>query len=216
MQPARWQFWVLFACLLAGGAFVNVWERAGEAHVERRPLQEFPTQLGAWRQTGADARLDAGSEAVLRADDYLVRDYALPDGHTANFYVGYYATQRNGATYHSPLNCLPGAGWTMNEPGRILIQPAGGGPAIEANRYIVEYGPVRQVLIYWYQGRGRTVASEYWGKIYTVLDSVRRRRSDGAMVRVMVPVGASEAEALRLATDLAAQSAPALPAFVPN
>ncbi|HEX8178429.1 MAG TPA: exosortase-associated EpsI family protein, partial [Pyrinomonadaceae bacterium] len=72
MKARRWQFWVLFAFLLAGGALINLWERAGEAHVERRPLQEFPTQLGAWRQLGADTRMDAETEAVLRADDYLV------------------------------------------------------------------------------------------------------------------------------------------------
>jgi hypothetical protein len=36
------------------------------------------------------------------------------------------------------------------------------------------------------------------------------------MVRVTVPVRGSEAEALQLATDLAAQAAPVLPAFVPN
>ena len=216
MKTARWQFWALLAFLVVGGALINLWERAGEAHVERRPLNEFPAQLGAWQQRGADTRFDAITEASLLADDYLSRDYALADGTTANFYVGYYASQRSGATYHSPLNCLPGAGWVMNEPGRVLIQPAAGGAPIEANRYIVEQGSHRQVLIYWYQGRGRSVASEYWGKIYTVLDSVRLRRSDGAMVRVMVPVGRSEAEALRLATDLAAQSALALPTFVPN
>ena len=217
MKAKRWQFWVLCAFLVVGGALIHVWERAGEAHVARRSLAEFPAQLGAWQQRGADGRLDDETMAVLRADDYLVRDYARADGHTANLYVGYYATQRTGATYHSPLNCLPGAGWTLNEPGRILIQPAAGGAPIEANRYIIEHGSNdRQVLIYWYQGRGRAVASEYWGKIYTVVDSVRRRRSDGAMVRVMVPVGASEADALRQATDLAAQAAPALPAFVPD
>jgi len=60
------------------------------------------------------------------------------------------------------------------------------------------------------------VASEYWGKIYTVLDSVRRRRSDGAMVRVMVPVGNSQEEAQKTAVEMAAQAAAELPAFVPN
>ncbi|HEX8068902.1 MAG TPA: EpsI family protein [Pyrinomonadaceae bacterium] len=217
MKTARWQFWALFAFLLAGGLVINGWQRAGEAHAPRRPLAGFPAQLGRWQQLGADTRLDAATEAVLRADDYLVRDYATPDGAAANFYVGFYATQRNGATYHSPLNCLPGSGWVLSEPGRILIQPAAGGPPIEANRYVVEHGgDNRQVLVYWYQGRGRAVASEYWGKIYTVWDSVRRRRSDGAMVRVMVPVRGSEADALKLAADLAAQAAPALPEFVPN
>jgi hypothetical protein len=52
-------------------------------------------------------------------------------------------------------------------------------------------------MIYWYQGRGRIVASEYQDKVYTVLDSVLRRRSDGAMVRIMTGVGYSEAEATR-------------------
>jgi len=71
-------------------------------------------------------------------------------------------------------------------------------------------------MIYWYQGRGRAVASEYWGKVYTVVDSVRLRRSDGAMVRVTVPFGDSEAAALELAEDLSAKTAAALPEFVPN
>jgi EpsI family protein len=216
MQTMRRHFWALFILLLAGGLVINVWQRAGEAQVTRQPLQEFPAQLGAWQQRGADVRFDAPTEAVLRADDYLMRDYGLPDGRRANLYVGYYASQRSGASYHSPLNCLPGSGWVMSEPGRIMIQPAGGGPAIEANRYIIEHESDRDALIYWYQGRGRAVASEYWGKIYTVLDSVRRRRSDGAMVRVIVPVGKSEAEAMQLASDLAAEAAPALPAFIPN
>jgi EpsI family protein len=206
----------MLALLVASGAVVNLWERAGEAHVERRELSQFPEQLGAWRQLGADTRFDAQTESVLLASDYLARDYATADGRVANFYVGYYATQRNGATYHSPLNCLPGAGWAMREPGVIHITPAGGGAPFEAKRYIIENGDSRQLLLYWYQGRGRAVASEYWGKIYTVIDSVKRRRSDGAMVRVMVPFTDDEAEALRTATDLAAQAASRLSAFVPD
>ncbi|MBD0326140.1 MAG: EpsI family protein [Pyrinomonadaceae bacterium] len=211
-----WRFGVLLGVLLLSGVVINVWERAGEARVERRELKEFPAQVGEWRQTGADTRFDKETEQVLRADDYLSRSFAAPDGRTASFYVGYYATQRNGATYHSPLNCLPGSGWTMNSPATIEIKPANGAPSFEANRYIIENGSNRQLLLYWYQGRGRKVASEYWGKIYTVIDSVKRRRSDGAMVRIMLPVGSDEQAALNSATALAAQVAPVLPGFVPD
>lgn len=210
------RFGLLLAALLLGGGIIHVWERAGEAHVERHSLANFPGQLGDWRQAGGDQRFDAATESVLRADDYLSRNFVLPEGRAGSLYVGYYATQRNGASYHSPLNCLPGSGWTMKDPATIKITPASGGPAFEANRYIIQNGDTRQVLLYWYQGRGRVLASEYWGKVYTVIDSVRRRRSDGAMVRVMVPVGKSESEALAAATDLASQAAPLLPAFVPN
>jgi EpsI family protein len=134
----------------------------------------------------------------------------------ASFYVGYYATQRNGATYHSPLNCLPGSGWVMSDPARITITPSDGRASFEANRFVVANGRDRALMIYWYQGRGRAVASEYWGKIFTVIDSVRRRRSDGAMVRVMVPLGNSQEEAQTAAIEMASQAAAQLPAFVPN
>src|SRR5262249_44745748 len=138
------------------------------------------------------------------------------DGHVASFYVGYYTTQRTGATYHSPLNCLPGSGWVMSDGARITIKPADDGAAFEANRYVIANGSDRALMVYWYQGGGRATASEYWGKIYTVLDSVRRRRSDGAMVRVMVPLATSQAEAEKSAIELASQAASQLPAFVPN
>src|SRR6266481_4644879 len=209
------RFWVLLAVLLLGGGIINVWERAGEAHVSRRNLKDFPAQIGSWRQAGEDLRFDEETEKVLRADDYLSRNF-VSNGRTASFYIGYYATQRNGATYHSPLNCLPGSGWVMTDPTRIKITPTGGGASFEANRFVIANGRDRALMIYWYQGRGRAVASEYWGKVYTVLDSVRRRRSDGAMIRVMVPVGNSQEEAQSTAVEMAAQAAAELPAFVPN
>ncbi len=209
------RFWTLLAVLVLGGGIINAWERAGEAHVSRKTLKEFPAQIGSWRQVGDDLRFDAETEKVLRADDYLSRNF-VSNGRTASFYVGYYSTQRDGATYHSPLNCLPGSGWVMSDPARITITPVNGSAPFEANRFVVANGRDRAMMIYWYQGRGRTVASEYWGKIFTVIDSVRRRRSDGAMVRVMVPVGNSPEEAQQTAVEMAAQAAADLPAFVPN
>jgi len=216
MKTQHRHFWVLIIVLVVGGGIVHFWDQAGEARVERRALKDFPSELGSWKQLGGDTRFNAETEAVLLADDYVMRDYALPNGRGANFYVGYYATQRGGATYHSPLNCLPGSGWRMTGAETINITPADGKPAFEANRYIIQNGETRQMLIYWYDGRGRAVASEYWDKVYTVLDSVSRRRSDGSMVRVIVPVGASESEALETATGLAAQAATHLRYFVPE
>ena len=208
-------FWLLLLALLVGGGIINLWERAGEARVSRQPLKDFPAQLGSWRQMGNDIRFDQEIEKILRADDYISRNFEA-NGRVASFYVGYYGTQRTGATYHSPLNCLPGSGWTMSDGARVTITPTGGGAPFEANLYVVANANDRALMIYWYQGRGRAVASEYWGKIYTVVDSVRRRRSDGAMVRIMVPLGESKDLAQQGAVDLASQAASQLPAFIPN
>jgi EpsI family protein len=209
------RFVILLVLLLAGGAVVNGWNFLGEARVERRELRGFPKQVGSWEQTGGDQQLDNQTMAVLRASDYLLRSYRAPDGRIMNFYVGYFASQRDGATYHSPLNCLPGSGWTMKDPGIITITPEGRTPFV-ANRYVIQNGDHKELLIYWYQGRGRSVASEYWGKVYTVIDSVRLRRSDGAMVRITTPVQGSEAAALEAAGQLAAQVSTILPEFIPD
>ncbi len=206
---------VLIAVLIFSALFINWFEQRGEAVVSRAPLREIPAKLGNWTQKGSDIRFSEQTESVLRTSDYVMREYLDSNGRFANLYVGYYASQRSGATYHSPQNCLPGAGWEMKEPELVEITTPGG-KSFTANRYIIENGQSKAVMIYWYQGRGRAVASEYHDKVYTVWDSVFRRRSDGAMIRVMTSVGHSASEALQTALDLSAQAAEALPRFVPE
>ena len=208
------RFWILLVALIISGAIINTWERAGEAKISRKSLREFPAQLGSWEQLGSELRFDDETETILRADDYLARNFKSR-GHVASLYVGYYATQRTGATYHSPLNCLPGSGWVMNEGGNITISRPDGS-SFNANRYVIQKGNERALVIYWYQGRGRSVANEYWDKMYTVFDSVARRRSDGALVRVIAPIQNSINDAEKVASDLAAETTKELPAFVPN
>ena len=215
MSKSSVRFAVLLIAIVAVGVVVNAWAYLGEAHVDRKQLKEFPQQVGEWRQSRPDQILDDATMAVLRASDYLLRDYRTANGQIANFYVGYYASQREGASYHSPLNCLPGSGWTLSAPAKVTISLPDGSQ-FAANKYVIENGENKSLMLYWYQGRGRKVASEYWGKVYTVIDSVRLRRSDGAMVRVTVPLGESEDVALKSALDLSARAVAALPEFVPN
>ena len=215
MKNSSIRFGILLIAILAVGLLVNTWTYLGEAHVERKQLKEFPTQVGVWRQIGSDQVIDVETMKVLRATDYLLRDFTGPGGRTANFYVGYYATQRDGASYHSPLNCLPGSGWILSAPGKVTMSLPDGS-SFTANKYVIQNGDNKSLMLYWYQGRGRAVASEYWGKIYTVIDSVRLRRSDGALVRVTVPFSSSEPDALQSATDLATSAQLSLAEFVPN
>lgn len=213
MKPSI-RFAVLLVLIVVAGVLVNAWSYLGEAHVERKVLKEFPESIGAWQRTGSDQILDNETLKVLRASDYLLRDFRKSDGQVANLYVGYYASQRTGATYHSPLNCLPGSGWILSEPGKATIALPDGS-AFVANKYVIQNGEYKSLMIYWYQGRGRNVASEYWGKVYTVFDSVRLRRSDGAMVRVTVPIRDSEAAAEKTALEFASTASSVLPEFVP-
>ena len=208
------RFGLLLVLILLVGAFVNAWSYLGEAHVERKALKDFPQTIGPWQRTGTDQVLDDETLKVLKASDYLLRDFRNPEWRVVNLYVGYYATQRTGATYHSPLNCLPGSGWQLSEPGKATIGLPDGSSFV-ANKYVIENGENRSLMIYWYQGRGRNVASEYWGKVYTVFDSVRLRRSNGAMVRVTVPVRGSVEDAEKAAIEFSSAASVVLPEFVP-
>lgn len=205
----------LIVTMIISGAAVNWFVTRGETPVDRRPLAELNSTLGDWRQKGSEIKFDESVESVLRTSDYTMREYTMPDGRIANLYVGYYASQRTGATYHSPQNCLPGAGWVMKDPQYIEIAGSDG-HSFKANRFIVQNGVYNELMIYWYQGRGRTTASEYDDKVNTVWDSVTQRRSDGAIVRVMTSIGSDEAAAVKAASDLSARLKESLFLFVPE
>ena len=210
---ANFGYWMLVAALIVGGVLINWFETRGEVQIERRPLSAFASSLGEWKQKGDSIKFSEETESVLKTTDYTMRDYEK-DGRRANVYVGYYASQKTGATYHSPQNCLPGSGWEMRSP-QVITIPSKNGP-FEANRYIIQNGEHTEVMIYWYQGRGRINASEYRDKIYTVLDSVLRRRSDGSMVRIMTAAGEDQEAASKAATELAGEVFEALAPHIPR
>jgi EpsI family protein len=185
---------VVIAVLLVAAA-VYVRAAAGaEARVDREPLETFPWQIAEWSGYPLPP-FDADVLRVLGADEYLHRRYVRAGARPVDLYVGYYRRQRQGDTIHSPQNCLPGAGWQPVEAGRTLVAGARGA-AFSVNRYVVQKGLERRMVFYWYQGRGRIVANEYANKAWLVLDALRARRTDGALVRLITePFAAGEATA---------------------
>jgi EpsI family protein len=194
--------------------------RRAEVAVTRTTFDTFPMHLGPWKAI-VDPPLEEDILKVLGVDDYLSRIYYKPDGAAVGLYIGFYGSQRQGDTIHSPLNCLPGAGWEPVSEGRLQIANADGrGRDITVNRYIVQKGLERQMVLYWYQAHGRVVASEYTSKLYLINDAIRLNRTDGSMVRVIAPirVGATDdtAAAERLAEEFVRVIFPLLPPYLPE
>lgn len=194
--------------------------RRAEVAVSRTAFDAFPMAIGGWHSI-VDPPLEEEILAVLGVDDYLSRIYYKPDGTAVGLYMGFYGSQRQGDTIHSPLNCLPGAGWEPVSQGRLTIADADGrGRAITVNRYIVQKGLERQLVLYWYQSHGRVVASEYTSKAYLIHDAIRLNRTDGSMVRVIAPIRPDDtdggAAAERLAEEFVRVIFPSLPAYLPE
>ncbi len=190
-QAAR----ITASCALLLGTFLFLHLRsAGDPMPIRKSLDTFPTVLGAWKVDEGSA-LDPAAANLLGVTDYLMRRYVDPAGRSVWLYVGYWATQRKGAAeIHSPKNCLPAGGWEPVEASRLTITLPQPSAPIHINRYLVQKDQTMQVVLYWFQSRGRTSASEVAAKIELVRNAIAHHRTDGALVRVSSPVSGSVQE----------------------
>jgi EpsI family protein len=150
------------------------------------PLSQLTHSLGPW-QFLRDGVIEKEVLDVLQADDVLTRSYVTADGKFADLYIAAFRSQRNGIAPHSPKNCLPASGWTPLVEDETSIDVGESAPIV-VNRYIVAHGDERDMVLYWYQSRGRVVASEYKAKFWVVADAMRYNRTDTAIVRVIVPI----------------------------
>jgi EpsI family protein len=210
------RFFAALALLVSTALFLQARSHK-EVFPPRLPLTSFPKQLGPW--TGSDVEIPKDVLEVLGPGDFLLRVYQNEDQHQpyADIFVAYFPSQRAGDTIHSPKNCLPGAGWTPVESSQIDLTLPGDAP-FAVNRYIIAKGGERQLVLYWYLAHNRTVASEYWAKVYLVTDSIRMNRSDGSLVRLtthMLP-GESVDAAMNRLTPFAGEVVPLLNQYIPQ
>ena len=215
------RYFLMLSFLVVAAALTTYITRASNRELlpPRKSFGEFPETIGSWRRYETQT-LDSATLDKLEPDDYLSQTFLNSDGHPVYLFMGYYASQRSGKTYHSPQNCLPGSGWVIARRGRYSVREAGArfGEG-EINDFTIAKDDARLLTLYWYQGRGKTVASEYWGKVHTVTDAVAKHRTDGALVRVMLPVDdrdGGEQRALERGKAFIAQLMQVLPEYIPN
>jgi EpsI family protein len=202
----------LIVVLLLGGAAYAARADRAEVSADRQMLAYLPSTIDGWKGFDAEPFAD-DVVTLLGVDDYVNRRYVRTDAPPVSVYVGYYNSQRQGDTIHSPQNCLPGAGWRPVETGRLTV---GEGPhAVDVNRYVIFKGLNRQVVLYWYQGRGRVVANEYTNKALLMFDAARLGRSSGGLVRLITPVVTTTDDATRQVAAFARALLPQLSRHLP-
>lgn len=207
--------------LLAGAGYLAHATRA-ETVPARHSLATLPVHIDQWQgREGAPFAKEVLD--VLGVDEYVNRVYVSGKAPYIGLYVGYYESQRQGDTMHSPLNCLPGAGWQPMRQDRttLTVADTGGAPRpITVNQFVIQKGLDRLLVLYWYQSHGRVIASEYTSKMYMVYDAMRLNRTDGAMVRVITPItgttAADEDAAARRAAAFVQGLFPSLSGVLPS
>lgn len=200
MPPVLYRAWTLpqitrpsalafaTALLLLGVIASSLVSERVEAAPMRSEFSIFPLILGQWH--GQESGLDGEVVATLKLTDYFNANYVSPDSQApVNLYIAYYASQRNGASVHSPRGCIPGDGWEIEKLSTInvALSEAEDQPH-PVNRVVINKGNTRQLVYYWFQQRGRTLTDEYVVKWFILTDSISRNRTDGALIRLVTSI----------------------------
>jgi exosortase D (VPLPA-CTERM-specific) len=173
----------------------------------RQPLSNLPLDLAGWR--GRDVPIPKTQLVVLRASAVLLREYTRPADPPLTLYVAYFAAQREGTAMHSPLHCMPGAGWQVERQSVVLVsEPAL--PAIQANQVVFVSNRNRMLVVYFYIEQGAPEQSELQGALATLRHAVFERRSDGCLIRVSAPILESEQKTLNEELTFIGRSVPLL------
>ena len=185
---------------------------------DRKQYAEFPLEFDGWQ--GRTGYLESDILDVLKLTDYLKSDYRnTDDGSFINFYTAYYASQKKGASAHSPRSCIPGGGWKITSLQNHVISNAEiEGVPFVVNRLVIEKDETKQLVYYWFQQRGRLVTNEYMMKWWLFWDSMNQHRTDGALMRLttVLKPGQDLTIADKRLEDFSRKIAPLIPQYVPG
>jgi exosortase D (VPLPA-CTERM-specific) len=181
-----------------------------------KPLAGFPLRVSDWR--GGAVEMDKFELNALKFDDYIMIHYVDRLGKEIDFYTVYYGSQVKGESIHSPASCFPGNGWVFKESGVVAIPLGKEKGELRVRRAVAENVGGRELVYYWFPQRGRILTDLYQLKFYVFWDALTRRRTDGAMVRIITPLYASEqtADAEVRLQGFAREIAPVLEQFLPR
>jgi EpsI family protein len=161
-----------------------------------------PYGLDSWH--GVDSPLVDAETEGLNADLIVNRTYTDTQGSEAGLYVAFYSQQRPGVSIHSPLHCLPGTGWEVVSNDTIAVDLNRG--ANHMRRLVAQKASARILVLYWYSINGQMVTNEFASRLQLLSNRLRLGRNDAALVRIAVPVtatdAAAEAEAVTFARAL--------------
>jgi len=187
-----------------------------EAIPINKKFDTFPMEVGKWQ--GKTEPMEEKFITELDFSDYIMVDYQDEKGAVINFYVAYYESQRKGESIHSPETCLRGGGWVFSQNGKAAVPLDGGKEGMVVNRALIQKGTYRQISYFWFPMRGRILTNAFEMKWYNFWDALTRQRTDGALVRIIAPVGQDEnpVDAEKRLQEFVRAIAPILSQYLPE
>lgn len=204
---------IIIVFLVMTAILTSVFSRS-ERILPNKSFDLFPVEIGEWK--GVKENLDQKVYNILGVEEYILGNYRNQRGNRINLYVGFYQSQKEGDLIHSPKNCMPGAGWNIIKTDQEPIVFHKGQKPRNVIRLLLQKGGEKQIVLYWFHSRGRIIGSEYMQKIWLVIDSMTKQRTDGAFVRLISPIITSEETTAKILTEFAREIKPILDEYIPS
>lgn len=206
----RYRFILVYLLVAMTWSFLTF--RTSQAMPVARPLAEFPVSCQEWRMVAQD---QFGSDVlnVLKPTDYLSRRYQAANGRKISLYIGYHDGGRQSGEIHSPRHCLPGVGWQQLSSSKIVMLDQE--RPIHLARTVYQKGDSKELFLYWFQVRGKTISDEYSLKLASISGSLIHGRKDAGFIRISVPFEADEHEAAATGIKFIRDVYPLIREFLP-
>ena len=207
---------IIIALIMVVTTIVLRFSNHSEIIKPNKPFETFPMNVGEWN--GSTSKFDQKVYDILGVEDSILASYQDNEGDSIQLYVGFYQSQKEGDLIHSPKNCMPGSGWNILKTSIETVDVGRDDNVknIDVIKLILGKGHEQQVVLYWFQSRGRIIASEYMQKVWLVIDSITKRRTDGSFVRLISPVVENEDRTLKLLKGFTKDIYPILNEYIPS
>ncbi|AEB08133.1 VPLPA-CTERM-specific exosortase XrtD [Desulfobacca acetoxidans] len=184
------------------------------SHAPNYPLKKgfenFPMNIDTWQ--GHHAYIDPAMVALTKSHAHLYAEFSDPEGDLITLWIAYYETQKKaGGFVHSPKGCFTASGWRIAQAKVIEIAP--GKPV---NWMVTDRLGTKLLVYYWFMQRGRWLVDETLNKFFMAYDGLLRRRTDGSLIRLTIPIHGNTDQAQQRLTAFANSLIPILNQYIPD
>lgn len=182
----RKSFLIIVLAIVLAGAF-SWYLRWVEITPKGEPdFNAIPMAIGDW--AGQARELSKEETEILRANRTYSAIFKTSNSTEIDLFIAYFTSQKYGSSIHSPRNCLPGSGWTINSIKKSLW-------TIDNRSFIINKMTIwresqKFMVYYWYVTRSGEIDSEMGLKMDLIKNSLLGKATDGALIRVTAPLGA--------------------------
>jgi EpsI family protein len=179
-------FWSAVS-ILALTLLISGWSQGPARAVGLPELGRLSQRLGAYEAREGnpeDSYRDPYAEAALS------RLYQASRNGAIELFVGYRSRQFGIERLRSPKLVFP-EGWEYASTGGMEI-PLSGDQTIDSIWLETRKGNARKLVVFWYQIRGLSLASDIGSRIQLLRGLISQGRTDGAVIRLATPVSDAE------------------------